>query len=386
MKIAVPKEILADEPRVSVVPSMVSVLTKANHQVLIESGAGSGASFPDDAYEKNGGTIVKDVQELFKAADILLKFQAPGANKKTRKHEIEMLREGSAIISSLPPLSHPDLVPKLRERKITQFAMEYLPRITKAQSMDVLSSMATCAGYKAVLIAANHLGKFYPLLMTAAGTIPPATVLILGAGVAGLQAIATAKRLGAKVEAFDPRPVVKEQVESLGASFIAMEMPDDAETKGGYAKALPDEFLRKEQEAIAARLPKIDALITTAQIFGQQAPLLVTEEMIKLMPAGSVIVDLAAAEGGNTALTGADRVVEKHGVTIFGEVNLARKLPIHASQMHSKNVITLFRHIYSDDTEGIDLEDEIVKGVCITHNGEIINEMVKKNFDKESAS
>ena len=263
---------------------------------------------------------------------------------------------------------------------MTSFAMEFIPRITRAQSMDALSSMATIAGYKAVLMAANNSGKLFPLLMTAAGTIPPATVMVLGAGVAGLQAIATAKRLGAKVAAFDPRPAVQEQVESLGAQFIKMEIPEDAETEGGYAKELPEEFLKREQETIAARFSKVDIIITTAQVFGKQAPLLITAEMVQQLRPGSVIVDLAAEQGGNCALTEPDKVIEKYDVKIIGTLNLPALLPVHASQMYSKNMTNLVRHLFKAEDQKLDFEDEITKGSCITHQGEIVNELVKSTL------
>jgi NAD(P) transhydrogenase subunit alpha len=260
--------------------------------------------------------------------------------------------------------------------------MEYVPRITRAQSMDSLSSMATLAGYKAVIIAANHLLKIFPLMMTAAGSIPAATVLVLGAGVAGLQAIATAKRLGARVEAFDPRPAVKEQVESVGATFIPMETLEDVQTAGGYAKEQSEEFLRKEQEAIAARLPRVDVVITTAQIFGKAAPVLITEDMVKLMAPGSVIVDLAAEQGGNCELTEPNQVVQKHGVTIHGAVNLPATLPTNASMMYAKNLTTLFLALYAKPEAGVNWEDEIATGACVTHAGEIKNEMVRKLLEQ----
>ncbi len=383
MKIGILKEISEGESRVAVVPSMVAILIKDNHEVLIEAGAGEKSFFPDEEYEKAGAQIIKDVRKLYNNVDIILKFQAPQEHPTLKKHEVDFIKEDAILISSLPPLVYRKLIPKLLDRRITSFAMEYLPRITKAQSMDILSSMSTVAGYKAVLLAADHVGKFFPLLMTAAGTIPPATVLILGAGVAGLQAIATAKRLGAKVEAFDPRPAVKEQVESLGAQFIEMELPEEAETAGGYAKQQSEEFLLKEREVIGARLPKVDVLITTAQIFGKTSPLLVTEEMVKMMQPGSVVVDLAAAEGGNCELSEVNKVVEKYGVKIFGVMNLARTVPVHASQMHSKNIINLFRHLFQGTDMTFDLNDEITKGTCITHNGEIVNEMVRKSLDEE---
>jgi len=264
----------------------------------------------------------------------------------------------------------------LKGKKVTAFDMGFVPRITRAQSMDALSSMATISGYKAVIMSADYLRKMFPLMMTAAGTVTPANVLILGAGVAGLQAIATAKRLGAKVSAFDPRAVVREQVESLGARFVEMEMPEDAETEGGYAKEMGDAFLKKEQEAIAAHLKKTDVVITTAQIFGKKAPILITEEMVKLMPEGSVIIDLAAEMGGNTALTEKNKIVEKHGVRIEGVTNLPASVPFHASQMYSKNITNLFKLIFNE--ENIDWDDEITKGACVVKDGVIVNSLVEK--------
>ncbi|RMF61822.1 MAG: Re/Si-specific NAD(P)(+) transhydrogenase subunit alpha [Calditrichaeota bacterium] len=380
MKIGIPKEIEKDETRVAVIPAMVPQLTKNEHEVFVESGAGAKAFFPDAEYEKAGAKLVKDVEKLYGEADVVIKFQAPQRNTKLGKHELDMMKEGAALISSLPPRVHKEVMPTLLKKRVTSFAMEYLPRITKAQSMDVMSSMSTVAGYKAVLIAADHLAKFFPLLMTAAGTIPPATVLILGAGVAGLQAIATAKRLGAKVSAFDPRPVVREQVESLGAQFIEMEVPEDVETAGGYAKEQSEDFLNRERDVIGAQLPKVDALITTAQIFGKTSPLLVTKKMLESMKPGSVVVDLAVAEGGNCELSKPNQVVEHKGITIYGVVNLARTLPIHASQMHSKNVTTFFNHVFQGPEGKLDFDEEITKGTCITHNGEIVHPMVKQNF------
>lgn len=374
MKIGIPKETLLGETRVALIPSMVSSLTRNKHEVFVEAGAGAKASFTDEEYKKAGAVIINDTAELYKSSEAVFKVQPPQTNKSK---EAEFLQNGSTLIGFLAPLDNPELISTLAGKNITGFAMEFIPRITRAQSMDALSSMATVVGYKAVLTAADHLGKMLPLLMTAAGTIAPATVLILGAGVAGLQAIATAKRLGAKVEAFDPRPAVKEQVQSLGAQFVEMEVVENVETKGGYAKEQSEEFLRKEQEAIAGRLPKTDVVVTTAQIFGKRAPLLITEEMVKLMRPGSVIVDIAAAQGGNCAFTKADKVVEKHGVTIFGYTNLAAALPVHASQMYSKNVTNLFSHLYKNPETGLDFNDEITKGACITHDGKVVNEMVR---------
>jgi len=370
--------VLEGETRVAVVPSMISLLKKNKHEVVIETGAGVHASFADREYQGAGATIVKDSRELYRASEVVLKFQPPRLHPQAGVHEAELLSEGAALICFMEPHLYPEAVRKLAARKITGFAMDYVPRITRAQTMDALSSISTIIGYKAVLVAAYHLGKFFPLLMTAAGTIPPANVMILGAGVAGLQAIATARRLGAKVEAFDPRPAVKEQVKSLGAQFIDMEISEDVETKGGYAKEQSDAFLLKEREVIAARLPKMDVVITTAQVFGKRAPLLVTEDLVKLLRPGSVIVDLAADQGGNCALSEPGKIVLKHEVTIIGVVNLANTLPVHASQMYSKNITNLFLHLYKSPDGKLDFTDEITKGTCLTHQGEIVNAAVKK--------
>jgi len=378
MKIGIPKEVVKGETRVAFAPSAIAQVKKKGHEVIIESGAGLGSMFADELYEKAGAVIVKSAQDVYAAADIIFKVQAPVVHPLTGKNEAEMVREGTAFVGYLAPFANAEAIRILARRKITSFGMEFIPRITRAQSMDSLSSMATLAGYKAVILAADNLPRIFPLLMTAAGSITPATVVVLGAGVAGLQAIATAKRLGAKVEAFDPRAVVKEQIESLGATFIPMENIEDVSTAGGYAKEQSDAFLRKEQEAIASRLHKADVVITTAQIFGKKAPLLITEEMVKLMPPGSIIVDLAAEQGGNCELTKVNEVVRKHGVSIHGVVNLPAAIPVNASQMYTKNLVTLFLHLYADPAKGLDFEDEIVKGACLTHNGEIKNEMVKK--------
>jgi len=341
---------------------------------MVEAGAGVAASFPDEEYTAAGATIIAETKALYAAAEIIFKVQPPQADKG----EAELIGEGKTFIGYMAPFYNAELVKSFASRNVTAFSMEFIPRITRAQSMDTLSSMATISGYKAVIMAADHLGKIFPLLMTAAGTITPANVLILGAGVAGLQAIATAKRLGARVSAFDPRPAVREQVESLGATFVEMELPkEDVETKGGYAKQQSDLFLLKEQEAIGARLGKIDAVITTAQIFGKPAPILITWEMVKKMHPGSVIIDLAAENGGNCELTEPGKTVVKENVTIIGAMNLPATIPVHASQMYSKNVLNLFTHLYQAADQSLDWEDEITKGACITRNGEIANQMVK---------
>lgn len=359
---------------------MVSSLQHGKHAVLVENGAGLAASFSDQEYLQAGAQVLPDATSLYESADVILKVQPPQIHPTLQKDEAEFLREGSIYIGFLAPLANPDVVKIFVRRRITSFAMEYIPRISRAQSMDALSSMSTISGYKAVLLATEKLGKMLPLLMTAAGTVPPATILVLGAGVAGLQAIATARRLGAKVEAFDPRPVVQEQVRSLGASFIEMEIPQDIETAGGYAKEQSAEFLKKEMETIGARLPKVDAVICTAQVFGKRAPLLISEEMVKLMRPGSVIVDLAAEQGGNCALTKPAETVEQYGVNIIGPVNLPASIPVDASRMYSKNVTTLFRQLFPKPESSLDLDDEIARGCCITHGGEIVNDLIKKSL------
>lgn len=381
MNIVIPKEVRQGETRVALIPSMIPPLIRDQHEVLVESGAGLASSFTDKEYEQVGARIVTDVYELYAAAEVVLKVLPPRIHPSIGKNEAELLRKGSTYIGLLAPLANHDVVTIFVEREITSFSMEYIPRITRAQSMDALSSMSTIVGYKAVLLAANHLGKMFPLLMTAAGTVPPAAVLVLGAGVAGLQAIATAKRLGAKVEAFDPRPSVREQVKSLGAAFIEMELPQDVETAGGYAKEQSAEFIKKEMEAIASRLPKVDVVICTAQVFGKRAPMLITEDMVKMMRRGSVIVDLAAEQGGNCELTRAGETFEKYGVIISGPVNLAASVPVDASRMYSKNISTFLKHLYPKPDSTPDFTDEIIAGSCITRNGAIVNEHVKAAFD-----
>ncbi len=378
MKIGIPREMAQGETRVALIPAHVSALVRQNHEILVERGAGTGASFGDEEYENSGARIVDGPESLYGSAELLFKVNAPAQHAALGRHEGELVREGGVYIGFLSPMLNGDAVRILASRKVTAFSMEYIPRITRAQGMDALSSMATIAGYKAVLLAAERLPKMFPLLMTAAGTVPPANVFVLGAGVAGLQAIATAKRLGARVEAFDPRPAVKEQVKSLGASFVEMEMPEDAETAGGYAKMQSEEFIRKEMEAISSRLPKVDVVITTAQVFGMRAPLLITGEMVKLLRRGSIIVDLAAEQGGNCELTEAGAAVEKEGVTIIGAVNLPATVPVHASQMYGKNVLDLFYLAFPKGATSPDMEDEVVKGACLTHGGEVVNERVRQ--------
>ncbi|NQT61383.1 MAG: Re/Si-specific NAD(P)(+) transhydrogenase subunit alpha [Candidatus Marinimicrobia bacterium] len=380
MKIGIPVETTSGETRVAMVPGMVTAFTRLEHEVIIQKNAGANSFISDEEFEKAGASIVDDAKSLFAGANVIFKVQPPSAD------EVKMMRDGAIYMGYLAPLSNHETLNAMNAKKVTSFATEFIPRISRAQSMDTLSSMATLAGYKAVLIAANHLGKIFPLLMTAAGSIPPANTFILGAGVAGLQAIATAKRLGSRVEAFDPRPAVEEQVKSLGATFVHMEVPEEnVETTGGYAKQQSDAFLIAEQEAIGARLPKVDVIITTAQIFGKAAPILITEKMVKMMRPGSVIIDLAIEGGGNCELSEAGKTVVKHGVTIVGTLNLPATLPINGSAMFSKNLLNLFKNIFQNEDNSLDFDEEVTAGACITHAGEIQNDLVKKSISGGNA-
>ena len=380
MKIGIPVETTSGETRVAMVPGMVTAFTRLEHEVIIQKNAGAGSFISNAEFEKAGASIVDDAPSLFAGADVIFKVQPPTVD------EVNMMKEGAIYMGYLAPLSNHETLKAMNAKKITSFATEFIPRISRAQSMDTLSSMATLAGYKAVLIAANHLGKIFPLLMTAAGSIPPANTFILGAGVAGLQAIATAKRLGSRVEAFDPRAAVEEQVKSLGATFVHMEVPEEnVETTGGYAKQQSDAFLIAEQKAIGARLPKVDIIITTAQIFGKAAPILITEEMVKMMRPGSVIVDLAIEGGGNCELSEAGKTVVKHGVTIVGTLNLPATLPINGSGMLAKNLLNLFKNLFQKEDNSLDFEEEVTAGACITHAGEIQNDLVKKSISGGNA-
>jgi len=378
VRIGIPKESAPGETRVALVPSLVTSLTREKHEIFVESGAGDASYFPDADYVKAGARVVDNPAALYESAELILKVQPPQIHPVLKKDEAELVREGSSYIGFLAPVSNPDVVSIFTRRRITSYAMEYIPRISRAQSMDALSSMATVAGYKSVLLAATRLPKLFPLLMTAAGTVPPAIVLVLGAGVAGLQAIATARRLGAKVEAFDPRPAVREQVRSLGAAFIDISAFEHVETSGGYAREQSADFLKLEQEIISKRLPIIDVVISTAQVFGKKAPVLLTAEMVRMMHPGSVIVDLAAEQGGNCELTQAGKTVDHNGVTILGPINLPASIPTHASQLYAKNISNLTLHLFQKGATQPDLTDEIVKGCMITSNGTIVHESVRE--------
>jgi NAD(P) transhydrogenase subunit alpha len=371
VKVGTPKETAPDERRVALVPDTVSRLAAATLEVKVESGAGSEAFITDQAYEQAGAKIVKGPAALIGDADAVLKVQAPS------EAEIALFKKGAVLISFLQPATQGDIVRALAAQGVTAFSLELVPRISRAQSMDALSSQASAAGYKAVLMAAGRLGKFFPMMMTAAGTVPPARVLVMGAGVAGLQAIATARRLGAVVSAYDVRPAVKEEVQSLGATFIELPL-ETQEGEGGYAKEQSEEFLRKQRELIGEHIGKSDVVITTAAVPGRRAPLLVTGEMVKGMRPGSVIVDLAAETGGNVELTKAGKDVEVGGVTIIGTRNVPSTMPLHASQLYARNVANLLLHLVKDGAIVLDFEDEITKGCCVTHGGEIVNERAKQ--------
>lgn len=372
MRVAVLKETRSAENRVALVPLDVKNLVKRGLTVTVQTGAGETSGVSDLMYRDAGAEIAASAQETLEDAKLILVVNPPSSN------ELAHLSEGSILVGFLDPLSDPDLVSRLIELKVTGISMELVPRITRAQSMDALSSQATVAGYKAVLLAANHLPKFLPMFTTAAGTIRPAKALILGAGVAGLQAIATARRLGAIVEAFDVRPAVKEQVESLGASFLESEEEVTAEGEGGYAKELTEDQHSKELELIGSALIDTDIVITTAQIPGRKAPVLITEDMVKTMKYGSVIVDLAAESGGNCELSEAGETVLAHGVQILGPSNLPTSIPVHSSQMYSKNIVTLISEFISDDGQlQLDFENDVVGPSTVTHGGEVQNERVQ---------
>ncbi|TMF51230.1 MAG: Re/Si-specific NAD(P)(+) transhydrogenase subunit alpha [Chloroflexi bacterium] len=371
MKVAVPKEIEQGERRVALVPDTAKMLVAAGLEVGVEGGAGAAAFIPDDLYEKAGATVASRGGTMLREADAVLKVQAP------RESEIAVLKKGAVLISFLQPATQGDIVKSLAQHGITAFSLELLPRISRAQSMDALSSQASAAGYKAVLMAADRIGKLFPMMMTAAGTVAPTRVLVMGAGVAGLQAIATARRLGAVVSSYDVRPAVKEEVQSLGATFI--ELPLEAqEGQGGYAKEQSEEFLRKQRELIGEYIAKSDVVITTAAVPGRKAPLLVTGEMVKGMRPGSVIVDLAAETGGNVELTQAGKEVDVGGVTIIGTRNVPSTMPLTTSQLFARNVANLLLHLVKSGAIALDFEDEITKGACVTHGGEIVNERARQ--------
>ena len=375
MIVGVPAETYPDERRVALIPAMVPKMALAGLEVLVESGAGTQAGYPDSAFEAQGAQLAPNRTTLFSSADVLVYVHGPDADSA----DLGLLRDGQVVIGLLDPLGTPAAARQLAERGVTAFALELVPRISRAQPMDALSSMATVAGYKAALMAAESLPKMYPMMITAAGTITPARVFVVGAGVAGLQAIVTSRRLGAVVHAYDIRPVVKEQVESLGARFVELGLETEgAEGAGGYARAMGEEFYRRQREVMAQAVAESDVVITTAAVPGSKAPTLITAEMVSHMRPGSIVVDLAAEGGGNCELTRPRETVQAHGVTIAGPVNLPSTIPYHASQMYANNVAAFLGNLFADGQLRLNLEDPIIHDTLLTHAGEVRNTRVRE--------
>ena len=384
MIVAIPKETFPGENRVALVPANTRALAKAGVEIAVESGAGVGALQQDEAYISQGAKVEDDRAWLLSRADTVLMVRGPGADSDFSQSDLDALRPGAALIAFLEPLAEPELMKSLAGRNLTLFAMDLIPRVTRAQQMDTLSSMATLAGYKAVLLAAQAVPRMFPLMMTAAGTLTSAKVFVIGAGVAGLQAIATARRLGAVVEAYDLRPTVKEQVESLGARFIELDRKaDEAETSGGYAREQTDDFYRVQRELLSAHLAKSDVVITTAAVPGKRAPILISRDIFENLRPGSVVIDLAAEKGGNCSLTKPGEQTVVDGVTIIGPINLPSQVPLHASQMYSKNITTFLRFLLKDGGLNVDTSDEIIRESLVAHGGRLVNPAVLKALKGE---
>ncbi len=380
LTVGIAAESAPGERRVALTPGALSVLNKTNSQYVLEAGAGVPACVPDSDYVDKGVRIANR-EQVFAEADVILQVRSLGANLDAGRRDLPLLRQGQTVIGFGEPLTSVDAARDLAERGVTFLSMELMPRITRAQSMDALSSMATIAGYKAALIAADSLPRMFPMLMTAAGTIAPARVLVLGAGVAGLQAIATTRRLGAVVSGYDIRAAVREQIESLGARFVVLDMGDAAaEDKGGYAKAMGEEFYRRQREAMGNVLAEQNVVITTAAVPGKKAPILISREMVHRMPPGSVIVDIAAERGGNCELTRPGEIVEENGVSIHGPLNLPSSIPYHASQMYARNIATFLKHLIKDGRLALDQTDEIVRETLVTHAGEVVHMRVRESM------
>jgi NAD(P) transhydrogenase subunit alpha len=380
--IGVPKEIYPGDRRVAIVPVVVPTLTKAGFEVRVQSGAGVEAGYPDSLYAEKGAKIVADRAAVFSSADIIVQVLCYGANDINGKQDVPLYRRDQMLVGFLRPFGSKDVVEEVAHAGVTAFSIELMPRSTRAQSMDALSSLATAAGYKAVLLAADSHPRIFPMLTTAAGTITPARVFIIGCGVAGLQAIATSRRLGAVTSAYDLRPAVKEQVHSLGGRFIELAIEaKDAQDARGYATAQGEEFYRRQRELLGATVHESDVVITTAVIPGKKAPVLVTEDMVKGMALGSVIVDLAAERGGNCEITEPGKTVVKHGVTIIGPINLANGVPYHASMMYARNVTAFLTYLIKDQKLTLNLEDEIMRETLLTRGGEIVNARVREIFN-----
>ena len=381
MIVGIPRESFPGERRVALVPAVIPILTKAGLGVVVEARAGVEAGYPDAEYTARGAQILPERAEVFRAADIVLQVLCHGSNDKTGKADLPLLRRDQVLIGFLRPLGTLETIQDIASRGVTSFSVELMPRTTRAQSMDALSSMGTICGYKAVVIAADTLPRIFPMLTTAAGTITPGRVLVIGAGVAGLQAIATARRLGAVASAYDLRPAVKEQVQSLGGRFVELPLETkDAEDAGGYAKAQDESFYRRQRELLGRVVAESDVVITAAVIPGKKSPMLVTREMVAGMAPGSVIVDLAAERGGNCELTRAGEKVVEHGITIIGWFNLASSVPYHASQMYARNISAFLLHLVKDGKLQIKLDDEIVCDTLLTHEGEVVNARVREFF------
>ena len=383
MDISFLKETFPGEQRVALTPASVGVLCRQGFEIFVESGAGELAGYANDEYVDKGATVVSR-DEAF-GADVLLQVRSFGANSEAGKTDLQQMRAGQLVIGMCDPLGNPQAVAQVAQCGITLLALELIPRVTRAQSMDILSSMATVAGYRAVVLAAARLPRMFPLLMTAAGTVTPARVLVIGAGVAGLQAIATARRLGAVVYAYDVRSVVREQVESLGARFVELNLENQAsEDQGGYAKELDDIFYQRQRELMTAVIAASDVVISTAAIPGRQAPILVSAEAVQAMPSGSVIVDLAAERGGNCEFTQPDQDIVAHGVTILGPTNLPSEIPYHASQMFSKNLVAFLTHLFPEGKLNLDLEDEIFRETTVTQGGDVIHPRIRELLKLEA--
>jgi H+-translocating NAD(P) transhydrogenase subunit alpha len=381
MIIGVPRETFPGERRVAFVPSVIPTVMKAGFEAVVESGAGSGAGYPDAEYSEKGARIVTERDQVFKSADVVVQVLCYGSNDVTGKADLALLRRGQALIGFLRPLGSPETIQQIAATGATAFAIELMPRTTRAQGMDALSSMATICGYKAALLGADKLPRLFPMLTTAAGTITPARVFVIGAGVAGLQAIATARRLGAVTSAYDLRPAAKEQVHSVGGRFIELPLEaKDAEDKRGYARAQDETFYQRQRELLGRVVRESDVVITAAVVPGKKSPLLVTKEMVRTMAPGSVIVDLAAERGGNCELTRSNEVVVEHGVTIIGYINLASAVPYHASQMYARNLTAFLLHLYREGKLHLDSDDEITRETLVTDGGEVVNARLREFF------
>ncbi len=381
MIVGVPKETYPGERRVALVPSVIPTLAKAGLQVAIEQGAGVSAGYPDALYSEKGAKILPNRAALFATADIITQVLCYGSNDSTGKADLPLMRRDQLLIGFLRPLGSVEIIAEIAHAGVLSFAVELMPRTTRAQSMDALSSMATACGYKAVLVASDVLPRFFPMLTTAAGTITPARVLIVGVGVAGLQAIATARRLGAVVSAYDLRPVAKEQVQSLGARFVELGIEaKDAQDARGYATAQGEDFYARQREAMKKVVAENDVVITTASVPGKKAPVLITADMVRAMAPGSVIIDLAAERGGNCELTRSGETIVENGVTIIGEINLASTVPYHASSLYARNIAAFLQHLVKDGKLNLDMSDDITRETLLTQGGEIVNARVREFF------